>query len=350
MFSQRFTKAAAISVLIVMSFGAYGQNDSIIRPASPYRTEYNPWYKLTTFKRGFHNDTLTNILDDLEAKERKYWTRLDSLEFAEASLHTGNIPLSEYYFDRLSLDYETDGDFWWDQMSIYIINKDFELGIESIHKSSPGILEFSKIYFLDRILLAYMANEKNSKWYKTGNVFNWEVDSTLFDLDKKSQRFQEEVIDPLKNLDFVLKELIHFIHEDDPVISKACFEMGIIFENYISLTQAYISYSLGRQYNKSDKELLKSVKAVKVRITEKKYKIPNFRKYFPKIKEWRFDYEVLKEKTYLQQTDTIPAVRPVLMVPTDEVELPFRTSELIVVIGIFLLFILVLLFLKTKKS
>lgn len=332
-----------------MSFGAHCQSDTIIRPSSPYRTEYNPWYKLTTFKRGFHSDSLTDILDNLEATPRGKWKRIDSLEFAEASLHTGNIPLSEYYFNNLSLDYETDGHFWWDQMSIFIMNKDFEAGIESIHKSSPGILEFSKIYFLDCILIAYVANEKNEKWYKTGNVFNWDLDSTLTNIDKQNLRFQEEVVTPLKNLDYVLKELIHFIHEDDPVISKACFEMGIIFENHISLTQAYIAYSLGRQYNKSDKELLKRVKAVKVRLTKKKYKIPNFRKYFPKTKEWRFEYEVLKEKIYLQQTDTIPIAPPVLMVPSDEIQLPFR-AELIVVMGIFFLFILVLFFLKTKKS
>ncbi|MFT5819433.1 MAG: hypothetical protein ACI8ZM_000657 [Crocinitomix sp.] len=332
-----------------MSLGAYGQNDSLVRPSSPYRTEYNPWYKLSTFKRGFHSDSLTDNLDQLEAKPREQWSRKDSLDFAQASLHTGNIPLSEYYFDRLKLDYNRDQSFWWDQMMIYILNKDYELGIESIHKSSPGILQFSKIYFLDKILLAYIANDKNEKWYKTGHVFNWDVDSSLFIIDKSNPQFNAEVIDPLQNLDFVLRELIHFVHEDDPVISKACFEMGIIFENHISLTQAYIAYSLGRQYNKSDKELLNSVKQVKAKLTQKKYKIPNFRKYFPKIKQWRFEYEVLKEKIYLQQTDTIPPVPTVLMVPVEEVGLPFE-PEIIIIAGILLLFILVLFFLKTKKT
>lgn len=348
MFSQLFTKTLAIAILIMMSFGTFGQNDSIVRPTSPYRTEYNPWYKLTTFKRGFHGDSLTLTLDKLEAKPREDWSRMDSLDFAQASLHTGNIPLSEYYFERLNLDYDRDGDFWWDQMLIYILNKDYELGIESIHKSSPGILEFSKIYFLDKMLLAYIANNETDKWYKTGNVFNWEIDSTLFDIDKKSPRFQTEVIDPLKNLDFVLRELIHFIHEDDPVISKACFEMGVIFENHISLTQAYIAYSLGRQYNKSDKTLLNSIKQVKGKLSLKKYKIPNFRKYFPKIKQWRFEYEVLKEKIY-PQNDTVSVKNLPLMVPVEEIELPFP-PELIILTGILILFILVLFFLKTKKS
>ncbi|MBL7898079.1 MAG: hypothetical protein JNJ99_06065, partial [Crocinitomicaceae bacterium] len=44
---------------------------------SPYRTEYNPWFELGIFKRGFKNEPLTAKLDSLETKPRKYWTRND---------------------------------------------------------------------------------------------------------------------------------------------------------------------------------------------------------------------------------------------------------------------------------
>ncbi len=93
---------------------------------------------------------------------------------------------------------------------------------------------------------------------------------------------------------------------------------------------------------------MNSIKQVKGKLSLKKYKIPNFRKYFPKIKQWRFEYEVLKEKIYPQH-DTIPVENLPLMVPVKEIELPFP-AELIILTGIFLLFILVLFFLKTKKS
>ena len=348
MYLLRFIKLLSVSALLFTAFRVHGQSDSIVRVPSPYKNEYNPWYKLTTFQRGFHSHELTSNLDDLERKPRSNWSRADSLNFAKTSLHTGNIALSQYYFNNLNISYSEEESYWWDQMMIFIINEDYEGGIETIHKSRPGILEFTKIYFLDRILQAYIAEKKNNKWHKTNHVLKWDVDSTLFTVDRKGERYQTEVIEPLKNLDFVLKQMIHFIHEDDPIIARACFEMGIIFENHVSLTQAYISYSLGRHYNKWDKEILHSIKAVKAKLSAKKYKIPNFRKYFPRIEHWRFDYEVLKERIIFEKQDTIPKAAPVLMLEPKEPPIPF-SPELIVIGGLFLFFILVLLLLKTKK-
>lgn len=350
MYLQQRIKLLSIFILFVVANTTTAQSDSLVRVPSPYRTEYNPWYKLTRFQRGFEKSRLIVILDSLEAKPRKEWSRSDSLEFAEATVHTGNIDLSEYYFNALNVSYTKEEKYWWDQMMVFIQNGNYEAGIESIHKSSPGILEYSKIYFLDRILLTYLHAEENPKWYKdtTYSVLRWKIDTTLFSVDKESERFQREVIQPLENLDFVLKEMIHYIHEEDAVLAKACNEMGIIFENHISLTQAYISYSLGRHYNKWDKEILNNVKSVKARLSEKRYKIPIFRRYFPRIKEWRFDYQLLKEKIYNEKKDTSSIEPPSLMLKPDKKRVPFN-PELIGLIGLFLLFILVLIFLKTKK-
>lgn len=321
--------------------------DSTSRHQSPYRTEPNPWYKLTTFQRGFDSDSVRSNLDTLEAKPRKNWTRIDSLHFAETLLQTGSTDVSAYYFLYLKPDFYDEEKYWWDESVNYILNEEYPEGIERIYESSPGILKFSKIYFLDQFLKAYIAHNKDNKWYKTHKILNFPVDSSLIGIDKTGERYQNEVIIPLENLDFVLKLLIHHIHKDDPIIASACHEMGQIFEYHMALSDAYIAYSIGRHYNKWDKEILNSLKIVKSKLSNKKYKIPIFTRYFPLTEHWRFEYEVLKEKI-AQNKDTTVQEIPSLMLPPTEDPLPV-SGELIILSGIFVLFLFILFFVKSKK-
>ena len=81
---------------------------------------------------------------------------------------------------------------------------------------------------------------------------------------------------------------------------------------------------------------------------EKKYKIPNFRKYFPRIEYWRFDYNVLKEKK-IQNKNRKKKEKPVLTKKVEKREFPFD-PDLIVVFGIAFVFLMVILFLRPKKK
>ena len=125
--------------------------------------------------------------------------------------------------------------------------------------------------------------------------------------------------------------------------------MGHIIENYLNLSNAFIAYSLGRHYNKKDKALLDDLEEVKLKMTEKKYKIPNFRKHFPRIEEWRFEYKVLKEKVMLAKSDTNEYVTPKTMKPPKEPLINFP-PQLIVIGGIFVFLIVLSLLLKVKKN
>ena len=326
---------------------SYAIADSTAWHQSPYRSEPNPWFKLTPFQRGFDNDSLKIYLDTLEAIPRKDWTRMDSLEFAETLLKTGSFEVSAYYFLYLDPDFETEESYWWDKSVNYILNEDYAEGIEHIYESSPGIHKFSKIYFLDQFLKAYSANKKDNKWYKTHNILNFPVDSALFGIDRSSEQYQNDVIIPLENLDFILKLLIHHIHKEDPIIASACYEMGQVLEYQVALTDAYIAYSIARHYNKWDKDILNNIKSVKSKLSSKKYKIPIFTKYFPLTEQWRFEYDVLKEKI-AHASDTTIQEFPSLMLPPSEDPLPFP-SQHIIIGGILLLFLFVLFFVKTKK-
>ncbi|MFT4600541.1 MAG: hypothetical protein ACI857_000715 [Arenicella sp.] len=327
----------------------YGQRDSVKYVKSPYRAESTPNFVFKQFKRGFSNSVLKLKLDSLENKPRKEWSRLDSLKFAEASLQTGNRDLSKFYFQNLNVDFQDEEDYWYDQLMIDYLNEDYVRALAKIKKSSPMILEFSKIYFLKKMILGKVKNKADEKWHKDNKVLNWEVDSSLNELEKDDPLFIQSVIRPLKNLEYVLDQMISYVYEDDPILANACREMAALIKGHLSLSQAYIGYSLGRHYNKWDKDLLADLKDVKAQMTQKKYKIPNFRKYFPRIEYWRFDYQMLKEEIILEKNDSSDYIIPKNMNKKPEPRFTFP-HQLIVVIGILLFFILIVVFVKTRKK
>ncbi len=350
MCSQLRIRSILITTLIILFQNVgFSQRDSVKYIKSPYRSEYTPYFEFGKFKRGFSNDSLKLDLDVLESKPRKEWSRKDSLNFAQISLRTGNIALSSYYYKHLNVSFKKETEYWYDQLMIAYLNKEYTKGLDLITRDSPMVLEYSKIYFFRKIFKAKQAESKTEKWYKKNKVLHFELDSTLNLLDKDSPEFKQSVIRPMENLEAVLKLIIAYVYEDDAVIANTCREMGQFIEFHLSLTQAHIALSLGRHYNKWDKELLADIKAVKAKITEKKYKIPVFRKHFPRIEYWRFDYAVLKEKVMFAKNDTTQYVVPETMSPKAKPLVSFPI-QFIVIGGILLFFIAVLLFVRTRKN
>ncbi|MBK8925418.1 MAG: hypothetical protein IPM74_05805 [Crocinitomicaceae bacterium] len=316
---------------------------------SPYRSEYNPWFKFGTFQRGYKDRNLRPVLDSLEAKPRKLWTRKDSLTFAQVTKQTGNLDLSAYYYDNLNLKYIVDSAYWWDRLVIHYVHHEFNTCLRVIREAEPGLVEHSKLWFLKKMCDANLRKLKDEKWFKKESVLQWKVDSTLINMDKNSPEFREKVIVPLENLSFILELLIRHIYEEDEVIARTCLEMGWIVKAYISPTQAYIAMSLGRNYDNWDKEILKNIKEVKAIIMEKKYRIPIFRKNFPRIEYWRFDYEVLKEQIIYARQDTTPKTPPVLY-KEEEKKDPTFNPGLILLVGLSIIFFSTLIFLRTRRK
>ncbi len=342
----RITVAFGIGLLTVFQAKAIESTEQV---SSPYRSEYNPWFKLGTFKRGFKNETLKIQLDSLETKPRQFWTRMDSLNFAVVSMKTGNSELASYYFDHLSINFEQEEEIWWFRLVLHFIQREYNSCVSMIRKQEPGLVEYTKFWFFKKICDAKLRSLRDEKWYKSESVLSWEVDSSLLLLDKGSPEFYEKVILPLENLNFVLEKIIRFVHSDDEVLARTCFEMGLILDAYISPTQAYIAMCLGRNYDKWDKEILLAMKEAKAKLVEKHYRIPIFRKNFPRIEYWRFDYEMLKEKIIYERSDTAVKTAPVLRKQGDEPKLVFN-SQVVILAGLTIIFVCILLFLRTGKK
>ena len=201
---------------------------------------------------------------------------------------------------------------------------------------------------MQKILEAKVEQDQDNKWYKTHRIFDWPLDSTLSYRNNR-ELFEKNVVEPVNNLNWVLKILVRYIHDSDHIIARSCYELGQVLEFYGALSQAYIAYCLGRHYNNRDRDILNSIKAVKVRLVKKMYKIPNFRKYFPRTEEHRFEYELLKEQILAAKTDTSDLKKPVFLVKKKKVGLPFPV-EMIYVFGLTIMIFCIGFFMKTRKK
>jgi hypothetical protein len=326
------------------------ENDSTkYKIESKYKKEFSPYFSFKTFYRGEDSKVLNNRMDSLTIKEKSFWTRHDSLSFAKTNLLTGNTKLAEHYFSHINIDPKNNySDNLHDLCAIYV-SKNFKKGINKINSNYPKIVQFSEMYFL-KVIFSYQDSVKNnSTWYKSSpSVFQFNIDSNKV-YNKKEQLFKDQIIEPLINVTTILELIVFYVHEEDLVIARAFNDLGIILENHVSLSQAYIAYSIGRNYNKKDKDILENIKVVKAKLLQKNYKIPNFRKYFPRIEYWRFDYDILKEKIISEKNDTIPKHTPILRPEKIKSKTPFPPG-IIIPFGILILFLLILLFVKTRKK
>ena len=338
---------------LMLSNVVFGQAEdtSAYKIKQSYKTEYSPYFKFNTFKRGELKYKLAERLDSLQSKSKRMWTRVDSFNFAQANLLMGNDDLAEYYFNSLDFNPKKHQTENFHHLISHYVFGEYQAGINKIYQLYPRVVTYSKIYFIKKMFEARVKLENNKNWYKVdGDVFKFRFDPTIGNVKKSSDRFKNEVIIPLKNASYILEMFVLYIHEDDPIIACAFNNVGEVLEKYVSLSQAYIAYSIGRQYNKRDKKILENIKEVKAKLTKKHYRIPNFRKYFPKIEKGRFDYEILKEKIFEEQIDTIPKHKPKLIEKKkDLVELPFN-KDYIIPIGLGVIFLMVIIFLRTKKN
>lgn len=344
-------KIYSIVFLLIPFCGLSQERDSsMFTITSKYKAEYSPNFKFNTFNRGGDKQKLKSKLEALSRKVKSKWTFQDSFSFAKSNLLVGNITLGKYYLKNLDLNPKTNETENTHYLCSFYLNKEYKEGNNKLKKDYLRVLQYSKIYFLKQLFNCQDSLSKNNSWYKTnGDVFEFNIDSTMKEISRNDDRYTDQIIAPLKTATSLLEIIVAYVHEDDPILACAFNNIGEVLEQHVSLSQAYIAYSIGRNYNKKDKQILENIKIVKSKLISKNYKVPNFRKYFPKTEKGRFDYEILKEKIIFEQNDTIPKHKPILLRKKEKVNLPFPVDA-IVPAGLVILFLLILVFVRSKRK
>jgi hypothetical protein len=330
-----------------LSIATYAQSDSTdYKIQHTLRKEYSKYFKFEVFKRGLDNTVITNRLDSLSNKPKIDWTKKDSLSFAQTNILAKNYELAQHYYSNLSIDPTIEFNQNIDQLCLGYLSGHYTEGITKLETDYPDIKQFSELYYFKNLFSFQDSTHQKSNWYKSNqSVLVFKIDSNV----RINKNNHKEIITPLLNATSALKKMVFYVNDNDQIISRAFRDIGYTLENHVSLTQAYVAYNIGRNYNKSDKQLIEDLKRIKAKLIKKNYTIPIFRRYFPKTKKGRFNYEILKEKIIKEQNDTIPKHIPNFESEDKSINLPF-SIDFVVPIGFLVIFILLLLFLKTKKK
>lgn len=330
-----------------LSLSTYAQSDtSIYKIKHTLRKEYSRYFKFDIFRRGLDNKLTSDRLDSLSITPKNEWTKTDSLSFAQTNILAKNHKLARHYYSHLTIDPIKEYNQNIDLLCLNYLDKSYLKGLEKIEKDYPKIKQKSELYYFKKIFEYQDSTKGQSNWYKKNtSVFRFNLDSTI----RLTRKNNTEYITPLINASSALRMFVFYINDDDQILSRAFRDIGITLENYVSLTQAYIAYSIGRNYNKSDHQLIEDLKRIKSKLIKKNFSIPIFRRYFPKTKKGRFNYDILKEKIIEEQSDTIPKHIPNFESKIKKIDTPF-SPDYIMPIGFLIIFILLLIFLKTKKK
>ena len=328
-------------------FSTYAQSeDEPFKIKHTLRKEHSKYFKFDIYKRGLDNKIISNRLDSLSSKTKSIWTRKDSLSFAQTNILAGNYDLASHYYSKLSINSKLEEKNNIDLLCLMYLKKEYKKGVTKIEQDFTETALNSELYFLKKIIKFQDSIIDIHNWYKSNqSVFIFNIDSNV----RLTKKNKEEILAPLKNACQALKTLVFYVHDNDHILSRAFRDIGYTLENHISLTQAYIAYNIGRNYNKSDKQLIEDLKRIKAKLINKNYTIPIFRRYFPKTKKSRFNYEILKEKIIKEQSDTIPKHIPNFKSNHTTFDLPF-SPDLLMPFGFLIIFILLIIFLKTKRK
>ncbi len=340
MFLQNFIKKSLLLLGLSSSLFLYSQP----LQTSKYNREYNPYFRFNTFKRGVPSEKIATQLDILDHKPKTEWSLDDSLEFAELSLLTQNFDLSQYYLESIEKNHSLDNKTKRLLLIDCYLTNDFTSGEKLIAREFNNSNQFDE--YLQNIFLARKSYFDSS--IIPNQILNIMPPNQLM-IEKGSVDFDERIIYPLEETRDVMEFYVRHIHEDDPIIAKCFTEIGDVLEKHVSLNQAYIAFSIARIYDRNDKAILENVKRIKSKHVQKNYNTPTFRKYFPRIEYWRFDYEILKEKIINEKNDTIEKIVPQLVIEKNEPKFPFP-KDLIIPLGILVILLLFTIFTRSEKK
>lgn len=333
------------SILILIYFfltsvSAIAQETEIPR----YTPEPGQTFEFDEFQRGFPPEEVRKELDKLKAKDKSQWNEEDSLMFAINLLKIGRHLKSAVIFNKIPSPFIRDKEIL--KFKLMAFERTQNLGLAS------SLLEELSIRFPeDKVqwdVWSRMIQSRNT--IKLGNKPDYK-NLDFIHITNLKNLDQESLLVYLNEIDNLLHFMIHFYEEDDKILAELCYEFGVILKEKVAYTPAYIALYLARNYDRKSNKILDELKEVKAYLNKNKYKIPPFRRYFPKIKEGRFDYEFLKEKKIANKEDSILHEPPQMMVPPEKKKdlLPYNQNLLFG--GVFLLMlILVLIFVRTDRK
>jgi hypothetical protein len=343
-----------ITILFLAPTLLFSQEEKVKPIYQSFRKEPTKGFVFEKFDRGFNAKELNLIFDSLNTKQQNQWLFGDSLLFAvsllkaekkEASLKVfsgigpGRITNS-VDFKYLITAYQINGELKAANSLVKLYKQKFPNHINEIG-AQERIIEF-KLYLRNK--------EINKKWISANHILPLDFQNDSLDKDTVTYNRMQQVLEQYEK---ELRFQSNFTFEEDPILAAVAADIGLLLERYYSYSQAYVAYSIARNYDKSNKFVVEQLKVVRSYLNQKKYHLPIFRNFFPRKKKGRFELSTIlnrleEEKKEAMKEEPINEIRPREKDKYEKYLDQFDTNLIYAAI-LFLILLFILLFIRSRR-
>jgi hypothetical protein len=317
------------------------------------KQENRKYYQLQIYPRGFDEDSMRISLDNLLNKPTIHWEKSDSLDYIFALCSSRNYDYAYLIFHKLN--YSDFNELSQNQFHAiqHLLNykRKFEELYFWLDKELSLYTEYSeKIELRKRIArvneLIYI-----NKWSESDSlVFPFLIDRDFNNTKKGSTEYETVIIPIIQTIDKVLRDESKFENSFNKGLSKAFFEFGEFLNENLSYSDAYIAYSISRYYNRYDNETAIRIRSLKTIMRQKKITPPSIREIFPKQPKGLFNVKkIMAKRKKLNDSIQFTNNQTLTLIQTNKKGLSPKLQNLILFVGLLLILLTVLLFVRTKK-
>lgn len=297
---------------------------------------------------------LDNNIRALQKKDREIWNALDSLYYAqELSLLKMHDEALNYYL-RIELDTISNLESFKLVQSTYKAMERFDLLQASLSDELAKHPERKSVVNIKKQLNAYRSRHLlNNLNLVDSLLFPILADQSLEKMERFSDYHLKLTLPIATAFETALREEVYFQDAKDPVLSKSYEEFGDFLRSHYYESNAFVSYSISRYYDNRNGEVSNKLRESKLKLDNQNLIHPSFRKLFGKIEKGRLNYAVIKAKESVKEIENMPETIPASQVipetkKKDNDWLPNIPKGLLSIIAVALVFVFVLLFVKTK--
>lgn len=337
-------------IFIFLSFSSLGI-DIDQMPVPPSHEKTRSFTLLYVDRQPEIPNFLKSKIKSISSKPRNSWSAEDSLSYAFQLVYLQEYTHALNYFSRVQTDtIKHPTSLQLLDLTYLKTNRFTSLKRSIVYSSnSPAVKEIRLRLVEVRELHA------NKSWDANANIIFPILKDTSNYLYKKNQKqFYKYLVSRAENFKQAL--LYDAIYNDytDVILSQAFEEYGNFLHEHFYLTNAFMAYSISRYYNKRNSSTATKLKSIKREMDEANYLQPSIRENFAKTKDNRYSFKEIAEVSGDSLNPT--TVNSLTLEDIAELEakkqpdlIPWINYEVLLLVTLFLILVVILLFVKTKK-
>ena len=339
---------AILTLLICAPLFCWGQMDDMPIPPKKQNTYY---FSIDKFERQpSPPQYMRDRIDLFTKKPKSQWTQEDSLYYAYEKVHLEEFAFALSIFSKVNVDTLTEPHAQQLYRTSLLLTKRYEKLLEFNKMTIPEDTNslFSVRDAVLKLSNAYVLHSTKESDAEDDTIFQFLYSEKMDELKSSRRKFKTEMVDIAKNVDSALRYFTFMNDKRNPLLSQAYGEYGDFQKEYFYISNAYLCYAIARHYYRNDKVLSSKYNRAIDEIAEKNYLLPSFRTKFGKIIDNR--HQLSQEITKLKKDTIDPKTnfRPP-EIPKKKDYIPWLDVPTMIMIGLFLLLLFVLIFLKSKR-